>query len=294
MQSAESCFRTESFQICASKTGSSLGERLQNGGIGSGDPGFRVDFEDLQTRFEVGEIEKHLAIESSGASKRWIDGIDAIGGSDHDDLATRVQSVHQREQRGDNRRMDLVLLGRARRRQSVDLIEEDNGRLIHARLLEEQTKLPFRFADPFAQTIRAFPHEERNLLSALRVTTMNGGNDRAAVAQRASDERFAGTRRADEENATRRGNVELLEDFGVEERQHDHFFEGCDVLFEASNGVPRDRCVDADRRRVGFQQIAFGGFRVERLDHIDEFFASAFLGVSEGGFIRRRRRRGRR
>ena len=67
--------------------------------------------------------------------------------------------------------MDLILLGGTRRRQSVDLIEEDNGRLIHARLLEEQTKLPLRLTDPFAQTVRAFPHEERNLLSSLRVTT---------------------------------------------------------------------------------------------------------------------------
>lgn len=67
--------------------------------------------------------------------------------------------------------MDLILLGGTRRRQSVDLIEEDNGRLIHARLLEEQTKLPLRLTDPFAQTVRAFPHEERNLLSSLHVTT---------------------------------------------------------------------------------------------------------------------------
>lgn len=110
---------------------------------------------------------------------------------------------------------------------------------------------------------------------------MNQRNDRAAIAQRASDERFAGSWRSDEENAAWRGNVELLEDLGVEEGQHDHFFEGCDVLLEASDRVPGDRCIDADRRRVGFQQIAFGGFRVERLNHIDEFFASAFFGVSE-------------
>ena len=178
--------------------------------------------------------------------------------------------------------MDLILLGGTRRRQSVDLIEEDNGRLIHACLLEEQTKLPLRLTDPFAQTVRSFPHEERNLLSSLRVTTtINQGNDRAAIAQRASDECFAGSWRSDEENAAWRGNVELLEDLRVEEGQHDHFFEGCDVLLEASDGVPGDRCIDADRRRVGFQQIAFGGFRVERLNHIDEFFASAFFGVSE-------------
>lgn len=177
--------------------------------------------------------------------------------------------------------MDLILLGRTRWRQSVDLVEEDNGRLVHARLLEEQTKLPLRLTDPFAQTVRAFPHEERNLLSSLRVTALKKRNDRAAVAQRASDERFAGSWRSDEENAAWRGNVELLEDLGVEEGQHDHFFEGCDVLLEASDGVPGDRRVHADRRRVGFQQIAFGGFRVERLDHIDEFFASAFFGVSE-------------
>ena len=94
MQRAERGFRTERFQIRASKAGSSLSEVLQNGGIGSRNPRFGVDSEDFQTRFEVWEVEKHLAIESSGASKRWIDGIDAIGRSDDDDLAARVQSVH--------------------------------------------------------------------------------------------------------------------------------------------------------------------------------------------------------
>lgn len=94
MQSAERGFRTESFQIGSSKAGSSLGEGLQNGGIGGRNPRFGVDFEDFQTRFEVWEIEKHLAIEPSGASKRWIDGIDTVGRPDDDDLASRVQSVH--------------------------------------------------------------------------------------------------------------------------------------------------------------------------------------------------------
>ena len=134
--------------------------------------------------------------------------------------------------------MDLVLIGGSRRRQSIDLIEENDRRLVDARLFEEQTQLSLGFADPFAQTVRSFPHEEGNSLSSLRVTVKQNKNDRAAVAQCASDERFSSTRRSDEQHAARRRNVELLEDFGIEKRQNDHFFEGCDVLFESSDRVP--------------------------------------------------------
>ena len=60
------------------------------------------------------------------------------GGTDDDDLPAVVEPVHEREERGDDAGVDLVLLGGAHGREAVDLVEEDDGRLAAPRLLEQE------------------------------------------------------------------------------------------------------------------------------------------------------------
>ena len=131
-----------------------------------------VDAQNLLAPLGVGQVEEQLAVEASGASQRGVDGVHAVGGADHDDLPATVQSVHEREQRRDDGAVDLVLLGGAHGRQAVDLVEEDHGGLVRARLVEQQSQLLLRLAHPLGETVRALPHEERDALAALHLTAM--------------------------------------------------------------------------------------------------------------------------
>lgn len=121
--------------------------------------------------------------------------------TDDDDLPAVVEPVHQREERGDDARVDLVLLGGAHGREAVDFVEENDGGLAAPRLLEQQPggcvcvgedgrvvscwvvgkgwwsgwgswrsyvpQLALRLADPLAQAVRALAHEEGDVLAGL-------------------------------------------------------------------------------------------------------------------------------
>ena len=64
--------------------------------------------------------------------------------------------------------MDLVLFAAPHGGKAIDLIEENDGGLATTGLLEEESELAFRFSNPFAKTVGAFPHEEGNVLAAFR------------------------------------------------------------------------------------------------------------------------------
>ena len=49
-------------------------------------------------------------VEAAGAPQRTVERVDAVGGADDDYPAARVQAVHQRQQRGHDGVVDLVLL----------------------------------------------------------------------------------------------------------------------------------------------------------------------------------------
>ena len=52
-------------------------------------------------------------------------------------------------------------LGRADRRETVDLVEEDDARLLVASPFKEQSELAFGLTNPLGQAVRALTHEER-------------------------------------------------------------------------------------------------------------------------------------
>lgn len=78
--------------------------------------------------------EEELLVEAARAAQGGVNGVDAIGGANHDHVMRRVQPVHEREQRGHDAGVHDVVAGGPRRRQPVDLVEEDDGRLQDAGL----------------------------------------------------------------------------------------------------------------------------------------------------------------
>ena len=99
MKRAESRLRTESLQIRSRVASCEFAQRLLNV-FGNGRiPVAQMNSENLTACLLVWKREEQLAVESSGSSQRRVDRIDAVGGANHDYLASVVQSIHQRQQR---------------------------------------------------------------------------------------------------------------------------------------------------------------------------------------------------
>jgi len=69
----------------------------------------------------VGQREEQLPIKPPRAPQRAVQRVRAVGRADDDDAAPGVQPVHQRQQRGDDAVVDLVLLAAADGGEAVDL-----------------------------------------------------------------------------------------------------------------------------------------------------------------------------
>jgi len=109
-----------------------------------------------------------LAVEAAGAPQGRVDGIDAVGRANDDNLAACVEAVHERQQRRHDGGVDLVLLCRADGREAVDLVKEYDRRLAPAGLLEEQPQLALRLADPLRETVGALNGRCSTIQNSLR------------------------------------------------------------------------------------------------------------------------------
>ena len=155
----------------------------------------------------VGHADGDLAVEAAGAAQRLVDGVDAVGGADDDDVLPRLEAVHQREELGDHAALDLTLGLLALGCDRVELVDEDDrGRLL-ARLLED-------LAQPLLGLAVEAPHD----LGAVDVEEVHVG----LGGDRLGEQRLAGARRPVQQHALGRVDAEPLEQLGVLERQLDH------------------------------------------------------------------------
>ena len=123
-------------------------------------PPLRHNAQNLLPRLKTRQREIELPIEPARPPQSGIDRVRPIGRTDHDDLATPVHAVHEREQRRHDRCVDLVLFGGADGREAVYFVEEDDRGLGVAGFFEEETELAFGLAYPFGEAVCAFAHEK--------------------------------------------------------------------------------------------------------------------------------------
>jgi hypothetical protein len=161
-----------------------------------------------------------LLVEASGAPQRWVDGVWPVGGANDDHTPSYREPVHEGQQRGDDGGVDLVLLGRANRCQTVDLVEEDDGGCPGLGFGEEESQLAFRLTHPLGEAVGALSDEKRNLLTA-------GGSEGPG------NERFPASRGAVEEDTLRRFQGEGRKQLGADERKIDHLLQPSDVVVES-------------------------------------------------------------
>jgi hypothetical protein len=133
--------------------------------------------------------------------------------------------------------MDLVLFRGPDRRETVDLVEEDDGGLGVAGFFEEKTKLAFSFSYPFGKAVCAFAHEEgwhgEMLLSEVmhrrRQPTDLLAISATASSKCTSQKGLSRSRRTMKQHSARWCHVKSLEYLGVQQREEGHLLKRMDV-----------------------------------------------------------------
>lgn len=115
---------------------------------------------------------------------------------------------------------------------------------------------------PLAEAVSTLAHEEGHTFAWLR----------AGVGQCARGQRLACAWRAEEQHAFGRRDAEVLEEFRVEEREHNHLFEAAHVRVQPTHRVPFDLVVKVDRIHIRQRILLLAqrsGLQIEGLKAVD-------------------------
>ena len=164
-----------------------------------------VHLENLLAAPHVGQVHRELPVEAARTQQRGVEYIRPVGGGDDDDAFLRVEAVHLDEQRVEGLLALVVAAAQpvaARAAYGVDLVDEHQAGCALARLLEHVTHAARADADEHLHKVGAADAEE-------------GGFGFAGDGF--GQQRFAGARRADHQDALGDFAAELLEFFRVTE-----------------------------------------------------------------------------
>ena len=164
--------------------------------------------EDILAAAHVGQVYRELPVEAARTQQRGVEHVRPVGGSDDDDAVLRVEAVHLDEQRVE-RLLALVVAAAqpvaARASHGVDLVDEHQAGCALARLLEHVTHAARADADEHLHKVRAADAEEGGL---------------GLAGDGLGQQRLAGARSADHQDALGDSAAELLEFFWILEKLH--------------------------------------------------------------------------
>ena len=176
-------------QICAREAGRSARDRTEiNRRIHRHPAG--VHAKNRLASFQVGIADRHLPIEAARPQQRRIENVLPVGGGDDDDADVRLEAVHLDEQLVQCLFAFLVTerIAAAAAADRIELVDEDDARLVSARIAEQPPDTRGADARIHLDEIRAAREQERHA----RFT-----------GDRSGEQRLAGSRRADEQDAFR-------------------------------------------------------------------------------------------
>src|SRR3954452_14244269 len=198
----------------------------------------RVDVEDPPAAPDVGRRDVDLAVEAARAQERRVELLEQVGGGHDDEPAARREAVHLDEELVERLLALGVLVRAAPRADRVELVDEDDRRLVLARLVEQA-------AD--ARGAEAGEHLDergRRLREELRA---------GLVGDRLREQRLAGARRAVEEDALGDRRAEARERLRAAQELDDMAQLGLGLV-DAGDVVPADLLagvrLDLDRLRA--------------------------------------------
>ena len=148
----------------------------------------RVNLENLQTALHVGRAHRHLSVEAPGPQQRRIEDIRPVGGRDDDDALVGHEAVHLDEKLVE-RLLALLMAERvaaAAPANGVELVDEDDARGMTPGVAEQ-----------LADARRADARVHLDEIGSARKQKRHFG----FTGDRAREQRLAGSRRSDQQNA---------------------------------------------------------------------------------------------
>jgi hypothetical protein len=149
-----------------------------------------MDLEDVDAAFLVGAVDQHLAVEAAGAQQRRVEDFRAVGGGEDDQPDRGVEAVHLGQQLVEGLLALVVAAhrgeGAACASQRVEFVDEDDGRRLLARLLEQVAHPRRADADEHLDEFGSGDGKERHP---------------GLARDRLGEQRLAGPRRTDQQHA---------------------------------------------------------------------------------------------
>mmetsp|Transcript_28922 Transcript_28922/g.62307 ORF Transcript_28922/g.62307 Transcript_28922/m.62307 type:complete len:339 (-) Transcript_28922:583-1599(-) len=166
----------------------------------------RLDSQDVYAPHVIRHADIQFAVEAAEAAQGGVDNVGAVGGRDNHDVRGGFNTIHEREQLGDNAALHLsaglVSLGG----DGVDLVDEDDRRRVLLRLLEGLAQVGLRLARQLGHDLGPIQQEE--ICPCLCRHCLR-------------NHRLARARRPVHQHTTGRGNAHGAEDLGVAQGQLD-------------------------------------------------------------------------
>ena len=100
---------------------------------------------DFTAAFSVGHADLNFTVKTARATKRWVERISSVGGTDDDDVVSSLHPVHQGQHLGDHATLNLARHVFTLRTDGIDFIDEDNGWCVVGSLVEDFAELLLRF-----------------------------------------------------------------------------------------------------------------------------------------------------
>ena len=200
--SPQSGFVDDVGQLCAGSAGGHPGHGVEVDAGGKRHL-LGMDLQDLLAALEVGQLDRHTAVEAAGTGQGGVEGVRAVGGRKDDDAGVALKAIHLGEQLVQGLLPLIVaaqLAAVALLADGVDLIDKDDAGCFFLRLLEQVAHLGGTHAHEHLHELRAGDREEWHIGLTGHSFCQHG---------------LAGARRADEEDALGHGSTDLLVFLGV-------------------------------------------------------------------------------
>ena len=167
-----------------------------------------MDPEDLLAAVEIGQVDVNLAVEAAGPQQRAVQHVRTVGRGNDDDALVGIESIHLHQQGIEGLLAFVVAAaetGAALAADGVDFIDEDQAGGVLAALLEHVAHAAGADADEHFDEIRTGNGEEGHVRFA---------------GDRLGEQRFAGTRRPDHQDALGNASAHPGKLLGILEELH--------------------------------------------------------------------------
>jgi hypothetical protein len=186
----------------------------------------QVGLENAETGGLVGEGNLDDLVQSSGTEQRLVHDFRSVGGSNDEDVLFGADTVHLGQQLVDDSvssAASIALPSASGDGNGVQLIEEKHAGCGSSGLIEDISDVGLALSEPHGQQFRSLDGDEVGA---------------ALVGDCLGEQGLAASGRTVEEDSLRGLHAELVELFGVFDREQNHLLELLLGLFEASDVLP--------------------------------------------------------